>query len=145
MSMLKGNYIILKNDIAVGMGSQWFLNIAHYHNCVKIIYYDLKINFMMKISIDLPVSIIMCFIFLKNEKLYFLKSCLIFLGSVLCQFLKKSIFLLACWFLAKNLTKFESPKQNLHDPPDINVDSGTTLNFALTLTLIPLGTWVQSP
>ena len=116
MSMLKGNYIILKNDIAVGMGSQWFLNIAHYHSSVKIVYHNLKINFMMKFSIDLPISIMMCFIFLKNEKLYFLKSSLIFIGSVLCQFLKKCIFLLAGWFLATNLTKFESLTQNLHNP-----------------------------
>ena len=58
-------------------------------------------------------------IILKNEKLHFLKSSLIFTGSVLCQFIKNIDFLLVCWFLAINLTKFSSPKQNLHNPPDI--------------------------
>ena len=46
--MLKGNCIILKIDIAVGMGSQWCLNTAHYHNSVKIVYHNLKINFYDK-------------------------------------------------------------------------------------------------
>ena len=43
MSMLRGNYIVLKNDIAVSMGSRWDLNIAGYHNSLKIVYYNLKI------------------------------------------------------------------------------------------------------
>ena len=104
---------------------------------------------MIKFSIDLPVSIEICFIFLKNEKLHFLKSSLIFLGSVPCQLLKKSIFLLACWFFAKNFTKCESPKQNSHDPPDISGgcrgargarDAGGTGWNCLPLSLGKVGT-----
>ena len=52
----------------------------------------------------LQVSQKICIIFHKTEKLYFLKTSLIFLDSVLCQFLIDNIFLLACWFLAINLT-----------------------------------------
>ena len=45
MSMLTGNYIILKIDIAVGMGTRWYLNIAHYLNILKIVYHEFKMIF----------------------------------------------------------------------------------------------------
>ena len=45
MSMLRGNQIILKIDIAVGMGTWWYLNIAHYLNILKIVYHKFKMIF----------------------------------------------------------------------------------------------------
>ena len=49
MSMLRGNYIIMRIDIAVGLGTEWCLNIACYHNSLKIVHHKLKMNFHVQI------------------------------------------------------------------------------------------------
>ena len=50
------------------------------------------------------------------KSLYFLKWRPIFDSSPLPQFLKFDNFLLACWFLAKNLSNFVSPARKRDNP-----------------------------
>ena len=55
---------------------------------------------------------------LNLEVIYFLQLCQFFVGPTQCQFKKIQHFPLSSYFVLKNQANFDTPSEEIHNPPD---------------------------